>query len=85
MDHAPSEWVFFDLGNTLVDERSSDRACLRQLYSLLRRNSAELLTAQFQETVEEVVALRVATTHRQLTETLFLRYAKKGSKEEFLK
>jgi putative hydrolase of the HAD superfamily len=82
---AASGWVFFDLGNTLVDESRSDRAYLRQLYDLLRGYGADLPKAQFHKTVEGMMALRVASTHRQLAETLFLRYAKRGSKEEFLK
>jgi 5'-nucleotidase len=81
---AASDWVFFDLGYTLVDETRSDSAYLRQLYDLLREYGASLPKAQFQRTVEGMVAERVASTHRRLGETLFLRYARRGSKEEFL-
>lgn len=80
-----SDWVFFDLGYTLVDESSSDRAYLRQLYDLLRGYGAGLPKAQFHKTVEGMVAQREASSHRRLAEALFLRYAKRGSKEEFLR
>lgn len=82
--NAASEWVFFDLGNTLIDERRSDRAYLRQLYGLIHGHGANLPMAQFQKTVEDMMTRRVASTHRQLAEALFLRYAKRGSREEFL-
>ncbi len=79
-----TNWVFFDLRWTLVDETRSDETFFLNLFELLVLHGAKLSKAKFRARVRNLVARRTATSHRRVADALFDSYAGKGSKTEFL-
>jgi HAD superfamily hydrolase (TIGR01549 family) len=78
------QWVFFDLGSTLVDERRAEALYLRDVFRLIREFGPEVDWRPYLRRARSMIARRAATGHRELASKLFESYAARSGLPEFL-